>query len=186
MTRTGTMFAIAAALAIGATFGGDGLVQARLGTGGEAIGGTPEMVSAHTRANDASRSVGNCITNRTAYRTQSNSASTVSGIFAAMPNTHFPVTHNAGCLIVDFSGEVYTSSATTRMLIRAWIGGIGAAEPVFVFLGRPVAAGILEVRSMRFVFPNVPAGTHTVRIDWASSSGASVHVNRRTLTAQYR
>ena len=191
MTNLRSLFAVAAALAIGALLGGGGLVQAKLGTGDEAIGGTPDIASVGAPRAEAPRVVGQCITNRTAYRTQTNQVSATPGLFTfvLMANTHLPVTHAAGCLIVDFSAEMSAGTADTNMIIRASISGTGlqVAEPPFAAVGRPVAANVYEMRSMRFVFPSVPAGTHTVRIEWSRGSGAGPgEIRNRTLTVQYR
>ena len=186
MTRIGTMLCVAVALIAGAAIGGGGLVQAGLGTGGEAIDRGALALAASGAPDAAPRTFGQCITNRTAYRTQSNVVSTISTDYVVMANTHLPVTHTAGCLIVDFAGVVATIGSANRMIIRAWIPGIGTAEPPLAFLGQPVTSAVHETRSMRFVFPNVPAGTHSVRIDWRSETGDLVAAVYRTLTVQYR
>ena len=187
MTRTGTMLTISAALAVGAMFGGGGLVQARLGTGGETVEGRVLDVAPREASGAvAPRAFGQCITNRTAFRTQSNGINTASAAYEIMPNTHFPVTHNAGCLIVDFSGEMTANDADTLMQIKATIPGTTAEPSSGAFLGRSAFPFFLETRSMRFVFPNLPAGTHTVRIEWRASGAGSVTAASRTMTVQYR
>ena len=193
MTNLQTMLAFAAALTLGALLVAVDPARAILGTastavgsGGESIGrGSPDTASSEAQS-AAPRAVGTCVTNRMAFRTQTNFVEMTFTDFAVMPNTHYPVTHAAGCLIVDFAGEVAGDTADDAMFIRASIQGIGAAEPPEVFLGLPVAANFREMRSMRFVFPNVPAGTHTVRIEWRSLSGGTVATESRTLTIQYR
>ena len=190
MRNLHTMLAAVAALTMGASLFGLDPAHAQLGNGsgaigagGEAIGTIEGGVSEGERA-AAPRIVGGCVTNRTAYRTQSNTVTTTSSTFVTMPNTHLPVTHAAGCLIVDVVGEV-TNTNTATMFIRAWIGGIGAAEPPDGALGVPALAGAIETRSMRFVFPNVPAGTHTVRIEWRTFSGTMFALHR-ALTVMHR
>jgi hypothetical protein len=178
--------AVAIPLALGVA-AGSSVAHAQLGNATAAIGSAGEADAGPSEGRAAApRVVGNCITNRTAYRTQSNSVSTTSPTFSTMPNTHFPVTHAAGCIIVDFSAMVLIVNSTERMLVRAWIGGIGAAEPLQMNLGRPASANQYETRSTHFVFPNVPAGTHTVRIEWRSQNGGNVGVGNRTLKVQYR
>ena len=185
------LLACAVALTIGAG-GVAGSARAQLGNGsaaigtGRAIGAVPETASPEAAKVGAPRAIGQCVTNRTAFRTQDNEVSTTSFTFVTMANTHFPVTHQAGCLVVDLAGMVANASALGAISVRAWIGGVGAAEPPEISLGRPIEALIYDTRSMRFVFPNVPAGTHTVRIDWRSQTGSTVSVNERTLTVQYR
>ena len=187
-----TIFVFAAALSIGTFLVDVDPAHAQLGTGNAAIGGGGEAIgrgAPEGAASEAPRAVaplGQCVTNRTAFRTPGNFVGTTSTSFALMPNTHFPVTHAAGCLIVDFAGMVQIDDASNQMRIQAIIVGIGIAEPGQMFIGRPAAPGDVETRSMRFVFRDVPAGTHTVRIDWRSDTGGNVNVASRTLTVQYR
>ena len=187
-----TIFVFAAALSIGTFLADVDPAHAQLGTGNAAIGGGGEAIgrgAPEGAASEAPRAVaplGQCVTNRTAFRTPGNFVGTTSTSFALMPNTHFPVTHAAGCLIVDFAGTVLSSDASNAVTIRAFIVGIGPAEPGAVSMGRPAAPGIFETRSMRFVFRDLPAGTHTVRIEWQSNTGGNVNVAFRTLTVQYR
>lgn len=186
------MLAVVAALAVGSLLADVDPAHAQLGTGSTAIGGGGEAIGREvpdTRSSEAPRAVapvGQCVTNRTAFRNPMNFVGTRSTDFAVMPNTHFKVTHAAGCLIVDFAGIVLTTDASNQMTIQAFVAGIGTAEPGQMFLGRPAAPGDFETRSMRFVFRDLPAGTHTVRIDWRSEPGGNVNVGPRTLTVQYR
>jgi hypothetical protein len=136
----------------------------------------------------AARVFGSCITNRTVFRTQTNQVQTLSPLsFRTMDNTHLPVTHAAGCLIVDFAGELHSNTNAGRIHIRAFITGRGVAEPPEALIGHSVEATEFETRSMRFVVPNVPAGTHTVRIEWLMDDLFGIaRARNRTLTVQHR
>ena len=185
-----TTMAVVAAVTMGGSLVDVDPARAELGAGGSSIGSGGNAIGkgaaqGETAAYEAApRAVGGCTTNKTQFRTQTNQVHTASNVFAVMPNTHFPVTHAAGCLIVDFAGEMAAIGAYLE--VRAWIGGIGAAEPPVVLLAPNSGAdAITDTRSMRFVFPNVPAGTHTVRIDWKLASG-DAFATRRTLTVMHR
>ena len=196
MTQYRSFLAAAVALATGTAAVGVAPAHAQLGTGDSAIGAGGEAVGAALSSNGteaesaaAPRTTGGCTTNKTEFRTQSNLVEKVwngfSG-FSTMPNTHLPVTHAAGCLIVDFSGDMTLLGANPPTFIRALIAGVGAAEPSWASVGTPATPGNMMVRSARFVFPNVPAGTHTVRIEWSVIASGTVRAERRTLTVQHR
>jgi hypothetical protein len=189
--RTTTLLAAAAALTIGAVFTGVELAQAQqLGTGSNALGsggasiGRADVPMVEDQRAVAPAIAGDCVTNRTRFRTETNFVNTTTTFFVKMPNTHLPVTTSGGCLIVDFAGEVFISDSDNGLKIQAYISGIGEAQPSSVFLGLP--AGKWDTRSMRFVFPNVPAGQHIVRIEYRRDNGGTVSTKVRTLTVQYR
>ena len=192
MTQNRLSPAVAVALALGVAVGGVAPSQAQIGTGNSIIGAGDETIGAvvspdDPKANRAeARAFGDCIVNRIAYRTQENLVQTSSGAFATMPNTHVPVTHADGCLVVDLAVEMTNSDGSGNLMVRAVINGIGVATPIGTLLGRVVSPTVYETRSMRFMFPNVPAGTHTVKIEWLASGGGTASAQKRTLTVQHR
>ena len=189
MTNLQTMLVLAVALTVGGSMFGVDPAHAQLGNGSAAIGrGPPDAASSKTPQAGAPRAVGSCITNRTAFRTQTNAIQRNAPVsFFLMDNTHVPVTHAAGCLIVDFAGEMYANTNAGTIRIRASIVGIGVGEPPEALIGHTVDPTEFETRSMRFVFPDVPAGTHTVRIDWRTDDiFATLRARNRTLTVQHR
>ncbi len=134
--------------------------------------------SAGSRANVAGR----CNTTKLAFKTLTTSDTTTSASFAPMPRTQSAITTSAkSCVIVDFSGEQFGG-----VEIRAFASSL-VGEPPFAQLGTPIFPGQLDTTSMRFVFEDVPAGTHNVGIAWRSpTAGTSVIVQNRILTIQYR
>jgi hypothetical protein len=105
---------------------------------------------------------------------------------APMPGTQRTITtSDKSCVIVDFSGE-QASEGVNRMEIRAFASSV-VGEPPSVLMGFAQPAPNFRTRSMRFVFKNLPAGTHNVGIAWRSENeGAIVSTRNRTLTIQYR
>jgi hypothetical protein len=72
------------------------------------------------------------------------------------------------------------------MYVRAHIPQLGAtAEPETAFFTGH--SGVLfHAHSMQFVFPSIPPGQYSVRIQYRSINGQLVVVGTRTTTVQYR
>jgi hypothetical protein len=129
---------------------------------------------------------GGCNTTKLAFKTSTSLDNTTSASFAPMPGTQRTITtSDKSCVIVDFSGE-QASEGVNRMEIRAFASSV-VGEPPSVLMGFAQPAPNFRTRSMRFVFKNLPAGTHNVGIAWRSENeGAIVSTRNRTLTIQYR
>jgi hypothetical protein len=142
---------------------------------GRGRSGNPELVAGT-----------NCTTNKTAFVARDDQVSTTSTTFALMPGTRRVVTTSAaGCVIVQFSGELASPTTNDRAYLRAVAHGVGIAQPVEVRAGFSSSAGNFELRSMQFVFASLPAGSYDFRIEWHTAV-ASSSVASRTLTIQYR
>jgi hypothetical protein len=133
---------------------------------------------------------GVCTPTKLAFKTLTNLKSTTSASFVPMPGTQRTIKTSANsCIIVAFSGEV-TADFQNQMEIRAFASSL-VGEPPFLRMGRSVSPSNLEARSMRFVFKDVPAGTHNVGIAWRSEKGGAdvggtVYARNRTLIIRYR
>lgn len=131
----------------------------------------------------------NCVTGKTAFSIDNDLMQTTSASFALMPGMRRVVaTSAAGCVIVEFAGELASADTGSRAQLRAVVHGGAVAEPASVRAGFPALGneGAFELRAMRFVFASLPAGTYDVRLEWRSEGGQTVSVQARTLTIQYR
>ncbi len=129
---------------------------------------------------------GGCNTNKLVFKTLTNLDSTTSASFAPMPGTQRTITTSVNsCIIVDFSGETAVDAGLDRMEIRAFASSV-VGEPPSVLMGFGQPPPSFRTRSMRFVFKDVPAGTHNVGIAWRSEQGGTVSTRNRTLTIEYR
>lgn len=110
---------------------------------------------------------------------------TSSNTFVDVPATS--VTINQGgnsnsCVIVDFSGLVATAMANAFFL-RALLDDV-AGEPDYGQI--TVNTTQNQSRSISFIFPNVAPGTHTVKLQFRSSTnGQNVYINRGTMIIRY-
>jgi hypothetical protein len=171
MTNSRFFLSIAAAISISALVG---LVQL-----------APAQDAAASLGSNANVA-GGCNTNKLAFKTLTSLDSTTSASFAPMPGTQRAVTTSANsCIIVDFAGETAAAVGLDRMEIRAFASSL-VGEPPSVLMGFGQPPPSFRTRSMRFVFKDVPAGTHNVGIAWRSEQGGPVSIRNRTLTIEYR
>jgi hypothetical protein len=78
---------------------------------------------------------------------------------------------------VQFSGQVKAASGGIR--IRVTVDG-AAAMPNFIDFH--TTGDDYDSRTATFVFPNLPAGNHTVIVQYASTNGKTVAVNKALMT----
>jgi hypothetical protein len=130
---------------------------------------------------------GSCTVNRATFRSEENFASTSSTAFVNIPQAVLDITVGAGaptCVIVVFTAQTQTT-ANENMGIRARIPGVGTGAPAEVFFGP--GTGAVELRTAQFVFEGVPAGDHTVRMQFRSAiAGTTVTIGRPTVVAHHR
>jgi hypothetical protein len=133
---------------------------------------------------------GRCTAPTTDFRT-TNSTDTVtsSTSFTTIPQmAHTFTTAASGCVIVHFAAETFAPRG--RVLdIRARLDNTTTATPSDVQLSgdddEDEDGRWARSHAHIFVFPSVPAGTHTLRMEWRSSGGA-VTIHRRTMLMQHR
>jgi hypothetical protein len=179
----GTLFAI-----VESGYAQSAEAGAAIGTGDSAIGANVSTGNAGETIETASApraTLGQCNTTQLAYRTETGLVQTTSQNFVLMPAMHRPIVipgSTPRCVVVEFIGEVTTSSGGLLSL-QARISGVGTSLTPQVFLARDT--GPYQARFARFIFPSVPPGERTVRIDWRSSGGQVMGVFTRTLTIEY-
>jgi len=86
-------------------------------------------------------------------------------------------------LIIMFSTEAYLDASGNYLMVQARINSTLLAYPDDgnLFLTRQTDAGSGSY-SFIFYYPNVSAGTYTIRIEWKVWFAGTGHVNDRTLT----
>ncbi|WP_437742217.1 EF-hand domain-containing protein [Sorangium sp. So ce1504] len=80
-------------------------------------------------------------------------------------------------LIVTFSAEAASNSG--RMFVRALVDGVDVGNVTLLHANMSNRGG---TRSMTFVAPSVPAGNHTVQIQWSGdTAGGDIRLGDRTM-----
>jgi len=106
--------------------------------------------------------------------------------FVNMPGTSvtFRTTGRSSCLTVEFSAQGY--AAEPQLIeIHAVLGPNTVSNQANVqLLGSDGMWGTSH--AFIFYFRGVPAGRHTVRIQWNSGNGGTVQVSARTLVVLHR
>jgi hypothetical protein len=97
----------------------------------------------------------------------------------------------SNCVIVNFSAMSFASTASTALvLVRAVLDGVVVAiPPETQFSGDDDEdADFRWSRShdYNFVFPRVAPGSHTVTMQFRSSDGGQVFINRHTMVVYHR
>ena len=137
----------------------------------------------------AAEAAGVCTPNKTVFITNPGTdyAYTVSTDFERMPGMRRLITTTVrGCVIVDFSGNLTSLVNTDQALLRvAIVGQNTVAEPPSVETGF-ASNQSYHLRSMRFIFPSLAAGTYDIRVEWLTVGGNEARVKARTMTVQYR
>lgn len=134
---------------------------------------------------DASAAKGNCVLNKAAYRTETDSVTSTATEWTVMSKTAVKFTQGGSersCVVVRFSG---LPNATYIMSVRAVLDGKVIATPPEVQLEYD-SPDYLSARAFEFVFPKVKPGKHTARIEWKAYPGFSNSMYRRTVTVQHR
>jgi len=130
---------------------------------------------------------GACNLNRVKYRTATNQNSTYSVNFVDVPESSININiggPNPSCVIVTFSASARVVNSI--MYVRAYIPQLGAtAQPETAFF-TALSGNMFHAHSMQFVFPSIPPGQYSVRVQFRSQNGQLVVVGTRTTTVQYR
>jgi M6 family metalloprotease-like protein len=87
------------------------------------------------------------------------------------------VTTASGDLAISFTTEAFTAGGSS-MFVRATVDGQVASPSDVEF----VAEGFAGVRSFTFIKQNVPAGAHSIAIQWHGSGGLESYVGDRTMS----
>jgi hypothetical protein len=89
----------------------------------------------------------------------------------------------AGCVIVYFSAEAQTL-ANAQMFVRALLDDAVVATPsgTSFIADSPV---YYQTHAASFVFPDVPAGPHTVRIQFLSFDATNLKIRRSNMVVHY-
>jgi hypothetical protein len=108
--------------------------------------------------------------------------STSSTTFVDIPGAVVPINVSSKggpkCVSVIFTAMAFASGGELE-LVRALLDGAAGNPADTQFEGD---SGIWATsQAMTFVFPNVPAGAHTVRMQFRSNGGGSVFIHRGTV-----
>lgn len=109
---------------------------------------------------------------------QTNSTTYVNMLDGAVPFT----TGQKGCVIVTFTTQM--NSGTYRAMVRARLDNMTDGMPGEYRLAE--AVNEVETRTATFVFANVPAGAHTLRMQFASPDAENIFFNGHLILVQYR
>ena len=89
-----------------------------------------------------------------------------------------------GCVIVLFSAESFAGVGESLML-RPILPGAGASSPATLMFAAN-DPNLYTTRSAVFVFQNVAAGAHTLRMQARSAGGTQTELRGYTLVVQFR
>ena len=107
---------------------------------------------------------------------------TSSTVFAAIPEGTVNFTQgHLGCVIVTFTAQV--NSGSNRLGLRAFLDNTTVGTPFEVVLTMSIAS--TETRTTVFVFSDVPAGAHTLKMQFSSPDTGAVTVMRHVTMVQY-
>ena len=151
-----------------------------------AMGLSGKPIKAAVRNLVTPAAAGTCNLNRVRYRTATNQNSTYSVNFVDVPDSSINVNIggvNPSCVIVTFSASARVVNSI--MYVRAYIPQLGAtAQPETAFF-TALSGNLFHAHSMQFVFPSIPPGQYSVRVQFRSQNGQLVVVGTRTVTVQY-
>jgi hypothetical protein len=108
---------------------------------------------------------------------------TSSQTFVNLPGAAITFTSSLDCLIVHFTAQV-RAKLPEKVRIRAILDGTEVAFPSVVEWSTPTNED--DGHSATFIFPDVSADTHTVRIQFLSVDGGTVAISRGLLTIRYK
>lgn len=149
----------------------------------------------------STRPLGSCEVNKIAYRTENTFIATNSINFVNVPLSSHTFVQGAGggCIVVRFSAETRAQpgtivgmmallDATTQGLpgYVLWASDYPDFENPCTCSGGSDSPIGFNVRNFEFIFPDVPAGVHTVRMQWARLGGSPAELFFRTLTISHR
>lgn len=147
------------------------------------------LTTAAAPAPSAAQVLSDCDIARASFRAGGAEEVTNSAAFVTIPRTSVQFTQLLpGCVIADFTAESYAPK-NARMIVRATIVGVGEGAPGPVMWTQDHdedgnGKGF-RVQGFRFVFPDVPIGLHTLRVQWRSGNDAEIRVRGRTVTVQH-
>lgn len=107
---------------------------------------------------------------------------TASLVFSAIPEgtVNFMQGHT-GCVVVTFTAQI--NSGSNRLGLRAYLDNTTVGHPFEVVLAESISA--TETRTVVFVFSDVAAGAHTLKMQFSSPDAATVTVMRHVTMVQY-
>ena len=131
---------------------------------------------------------GRCALSKTKYVIATDTVSTSSTSFVAVPDSKVKFTQSAtGCVIVHLSAEA-ASFESNAMEVRAVLDGGDAKkvgnEATHTSLTRGDSGR--NDRERTFIFVDVSAGAHFVELQYFSENGGDIFLNVRTIIVQYQ
>jgi len=116
------------------------------------------------------------------YKVSNNNKQTDSVTYVNMLDGAVPfTTGQKGCVIVVFSAQM--NSGTYRAMVRARLDNTTNGQPAEYRMAE--AVNEVETRTATFVFPNVPAGAHTLRMQFASPDNENIFFNQHLILVHY-
>jgi hypothetical protein len=154
--------------------------------------GTPAMGEGNASAQEITPQAlvtGKCNTNKVNFAVTDNAPfSTTSTTFVDMPEMSvtftIPVGTPRSCVRVEFSAYTY-APGTELMDIRTVLDGTTVGAPGEIqFEGS--SATWATSRAFNFLFTDVKAGTHTIKMQWYSFFGGDVFVHKRSMFVHHK
>jgi hypothetical protein len=135
---------------------------------------------------DAGAVSGTCAVTKQSFATHVDLNSTTSTTYIDVPGASVPikVSNRAGCITVQFSSMVQSMGNELLFVKAVLMPGEIASEPGQMQFESASPLRILT-RSATFVFPDVPAGEYTVKMQYRSRSGGTVWVHRGVTVVSY-
>jgi hypothetical protein len=129
---------------------------------------------------------GNCVITGAVYRAATNTEL----VGDTQPFTDIPgasvqfVQRSSGCVIVTFSAESFAPDAVS-MLIRPLLDSTGRSVPLDVQFAAN-DPNLYTTRTAVFIFRNVAAGTHTIRMQFRASPPQRTEIGSYSLVVQHQ
>jgi hypothetical protein len=131
---------------------------------------------------------GDCSTRKIGYASSDETGlSTSSPDFVDVPGMALTFeTARSGCVLVSYSAVVLAAGADRPLLnVRAMLDGAFPSFPGEVQLEGDSQGEWADARAFNFVFIRVPAGTHTVKMQWRSADFGIVWTHERTMLVSH-
>ena len=139
----------------------------------------------HDNQQPPSVTSGTCTEGAAAYSVSTNFQSTRKTSWTTVTGTTLSFKQgSAGCVEVSFSGEAGTLPGD-NMLARVVLDTSTICTPTNNLFGAEGNSDNPADRAMNFICPSVPAGSHTVKVQFASRFGGTIGLDYRTTIVRY-
>jgi hypothetical protein len=139
----------------------------------------------HSQKSPASITTGTCTEGAAGYSVATSPQSTSSTAWTTVTGTTVSFNQgSSGCVEVSFSGETATTPGD-NLLARVVLDKGTICTPTNNDFGAEGNTDNPADRAMNYICPTVSAGSHTVKVQFASRFGAKVALDYRTTIVRY-